>query len=265
MHFERKQKVGGLVDLPVGGAFHVADKAGRRSRGVMGKALAGGAFLFLLGLCYQALFPVSPSNAATDDVELELEVAPTIGMALDKTSLTLYDSTQCETGDTAEQCAEKGMLPTSSGTQVSANMNVYVTTNANGYTLKVYTLSPTNEMKHINSSVTADINPTAGQLSTLAANTWGVKYGAGNWMAVGASESSQTTIAESVSPTSAICSAVLNGSGVSAYEACVSAGTADKSVITFGANITDALPSGRYTNDVVFSVVAKTSNPVGGN
>ena len=263
MHLDQKQT---FLSVAVGGGrrdFCAAERgAGAALRGSV-KVLA---FLFLAGVLGQMLFPVIPGKAATDDVEVELELEPTIEMALDKTSLTLYDSSQCETGDTEDECAARGTLPTSTGTQVSATMNVYVTTNAaNGYTLKVYTLNPTNEMKHINSGVTADIDPVSAGSVTLSANTWGFKYGSGNWMAVGASESSQTTIIENGEKSSGVCSAILNKTGASAYESCVLAGTAKKNPITFGANVTDALPSGRYTNDVVFSAVAKTANTVGGN
>ncbi len=272
MHFERKQKVWvSQGPRESGGSFVRGRMSGRskvsfvRKRGLGGgKMLAGVAFLFLLGLCYQALFPVAPSNAATDSVEIELDVDPTLGMALDKTVLTMYDSSQCETGDTEDECIARGTLPSPSGTQVSADMNVYVTTNAaSGYELKVYTLSPTNEMKHINTSVTADINPTAGQLSTLAANTWGVRLGAGNWMAVGVDEDNPTTINLNGEKSSAICNEILNRTG--SYNDCVTQGKAQRNAVTFGANITDALPSGRYTNDVVFSVVAKTSSSRGLN
>ncbi|MBR3414704.1 hypothetical protein IKG73_01650 [Candidatus Saccharibacteria bacterium] len=204
---------------------------------------------FLAFLSYQALFPSVPSNAATTDVELELEVAPTLEMALDKTNLTLANN------------GETDILPTSEGVQVTGDVNVYVTTNnTSGYRLSVYTQDPTQDMKHINSNVSASISPTSGG-STLATDTWGFQSNnlPGSWVAVGANEGNAAPVNTMGSATSSICTDIATN-----YESCYSSGAAEKNTVTFGANLTDALPSGRYTNDVVFSVVA-IPNAVAGN
>lgn len=202
-------------------------------------------------LSYQVLFPSVPSNAAEAEVELELEIEPTLELALDQTTVTLKDEDD-----------ETEVLPSSEGTEVTGEVNVYVTTNnPNGYKLSVYTQDTTTAMKHINTNVSASIAATSGG-ANLGTNTWGFQSNnvPGSWVAVGANEGSAAPVNNAGGKTSAICTDILNKTGATAYESCYAAGTAEKNTITFGANITDALPSGRYTNDVVFSVVATPSS-----
>lgn len=205
---------------------------------------------FLAFLSYQTFFPSAPSNAAEATAELEIEVEPTLEMALDKTTISLMDGSETE------------VLPSSEGTQVTGEVNVYVTTNNSaGYKLSIYTQDDTTAMKHINTNVTASIAATGGGTS-LSPNTWGFQSAnvPGSWVAVGANESGAATVNASGSASSGICSDILIASGdTDAYDQCVEDGTAEKNTITFGANVTDALPSGRYTNDVVFSVIATQS------
>ena len=216
---------------------------------VIKKLPLGMSLAFLAFLSYQAFFPSVPSNAATAEVELELEVAPTLEMALDKTSLTLTNNGETE------------ILPTSEGVQVTGDINVYVTTNnPEGYSLELYTQDATTDMKHINSNVSASIAATNGG-STLAANTWGFRSNetSGSWVAVAASASATPAyVTEHGEASSSICTDIATN-----YESCYESGAAKKNTVTFGANITDALPSGRYTNDVVFSVVAPPSSVAG--
>lgn len=206
---------------------------------------------FLAFLSYQAFFPSMPSNAAEATAELEIEIEPTLEMALDKTTISLTDGSETE------------VLPSSEGTEVTGEVNVYVTTNNSaGYQLSVYTQDGSTDMKHINTNVTASITATGGG-TTLSPNTWGFQSSniPGSWVAVGESESSAAPVNLSGSASSSgICSDILIASGdIDAYDQCVEDGTAEKNTITFGANVTDSLPSGRYTNDVVFSVTAPLS------
>lgn len=195
---------------------------------------------FLGFASFEVLFPAAPSNAAnTASAAISVDVEPTLEMALDSTTVSLMTN-----GDSS-------VLPTSSGVLATGDINVYVTTNNTGYRLSVYSSSETNSMKHINTNVNASISPTSGGVSELAADTWGFKYGsATNWTAVGVGENSAARIS-SGSATTAICNNIETN-----YAACATAGTANRHTVTFGANVTDSLPSGRYTNNVVFSVVA---------
>ncbi|MBQ9029388.1 hypothetical protein IJ114_01300 [Candidatus Saccharibacteria bacterium] len=198
------------------------------------------AMVFLGFTSFETIFPAAPSSAAnTASSSINVDVDPTLEMALDSTTVSLMAN------------GESSVLPTSSGVLATGDINVYVTTNNTGYRLSIYSSSETNSMKHINTNVTAGISPTAGGVSDLAADTWGFKYGtATNWTAVGVGESSAARIS-SGSATTAICEDIENN-----YAACATAGTANKHTVTFGAKVTDSLPSGRYTNNVVFSVVA---------
>lgn len=204
---------------------------------------------FLAFISYQAFFPSMPSNAAEATAELEIEIEPTLEMALDKTTISLTDGSETE------------VLPSSEGTEVTGEVNVYVTTNNSaGYKLSVYTQDDTTAMKHINTNVTASIAATGGGTS-LSPNTWGFRSASagGDWTAVAASESDTPKyITEHGGATSSICTDIKTN-----YESCYQSNAAEKNTVTFGANVTDALPSGRYTNDVVFSVVAIQSSVSG--
>lgn len=195
---------------------------------------------FMGFLSFEVLFPATPSNAAgTATTELSVDVEPTLEMALDSNTVSLSANGESE------------ILPSSDGVLATGDINVYVTSNSSSYKLTVYSASDTNSMKHVNTNVNASILPTSGGVSELDTDTWGFKYGsASNWTAVGQGESNSSRVATG-SATSAICDDIETN-----YEACEAEGSVNKHTVTFGAKVTDALPSGRYTNNVVFSVVA---------
>ncbi|MDO4889608.1 MAG: FISUMP domain-containing protein [Candidatus Saccharibacteria bacterium] len=192
---------------------------------------------------FQILFPSVPSNAATEataTANLELEVEPTIEVAVDTQSLNLAYN------------GETDILPTSEGVTATGDINVYVTTNGiSGYTLSLYSQSPTNEMTNINSAVTSKISPTAGG-ATLANNTWGYQYNGGNWTTVSDDAADPSVITNNGVTPGSLCPDLATN-----YQTCYPS-SADRYTVTFGAKITDALPAGRYTNDVVFSAIAKS-------
>lgn len=212
----------------------------------LGYLCSGTAFAFLGLIAYQVLFPAAPSNAATSGTataEVNVEVEPTLEIALDTTELDLRASDESE------------ILPNASGVLATGTVNVYVTTNEkNGYRLKVYSNSASDEMKHINTNVNASISATAGGLTTLAGDTWGFKYGsATTWTAVGTDPDANSGYITDGDATTSICSDLSNPTDCPV-------GSVNTHTVTFGANVTDALPSGRYTNDVVFSVIADPSS-----
>ena len=209
----------------------------------------GTAFSFLSFLSFNALFPAVPSNAASSAstiADLELEIEPTIEVAVDTQNLNLAYN------------GETDVLPTSEGVTATGDINVYVTTNGiSGYTLSLYTQNPTNEMKNVNSAVSTTIAPTIGG-STLANNTWGFQYNGSNWTAVSDDATNPSVLVSSNSANTTLCNNLSGLSGnTESLEQCVTNGSASKATVTFGANITDTLPAGRYTNDVVFSAIAK--------
>ena len=217
-----------------------------KQRGTLKHLATGSAVAFLAFSSFQILFPAVPSNAATEataTANLELEIEPTIEVAVDTQSLNLAYN------------GETDILPTSEGVTATGDINVYVTTNGiSGYTLSLYSQSPTNEMTNINSAVTSKISPTTGG-ATLSGNTWGYQYDGGNWAAVSDDVANPSIITNNGTTPSALCPDLATN-----YATCYSSNprTADKYTVTFGANITDALPAGRYTNDVVFSAIAKS-------
>ena len=145
-----------------------------------------------------------------------------------------------------------------------------VTTNTvRGYSLSVYTQDSSNSMRHQNSSVTDAIAPissisgynaTTGA-SDLAGNTWGFRKNNGttdspsytNWFAVGENANNNTIIYDTDTGNAAYCenlSYPLNNTDCDA-------GSYDTHSVNFGAKLTSSLPAGTYTNNVVFSAVAK--------
>ena len=204
------------------------------------KGLPCGAVAAFFGLmAYQVLFPSVPTEAATTTAQLSATVNPVIELAVDTTALALsYDG-------------QTSITPTAAGVTAEGTVNVYVSTNSpGGYTLKVYTNDTTTDMKHSNANVGTAITATAGGRSTLSANTWGFRVGSQNWKPVGASSSSSAGIVTENGTKKGLCTNLSVN-----YASCFSAGTADKTTVVFGANLTDSLPAGSYTNHVVFSAV----------
>ena len=202
----------------------------------------GAAFAFLACVTAQVFFPSVPSNAATSataSAELQLVIEPTLEMAIDKTSLSLQDGQ----GNTE-------ILPTAAGTLATGDVNVYVTSNSSSYTLKLYSQSETNSMKNINTDITESIAPISTSASSLPGGTWGFKYGSNQWQAVGLSATGSDGVITNNGAQTTICNTIATNP-----EGCAS-GSVEKRTITFGASITENLPSGRYTNDVVFSAIA---------
>ncbi|MBQ3467992.1 hypothetical protein IJH19_00380 [Candidatus Saccharibacteria bacterium] len=205
------------------------------------------------------LFPAEPSGAIANGSEIGLNIKDFIKVAVDTDNLALHDAS----GDTA-------VTPEPSGTLVYGDVNVAVTTNTvRGYSLSVYTQDSSNSMRHQNSTVTDTIAPissisgynaTTGA-SDLAGNTWGFRRNTGttdspsytNWFAVGENANNNTVIYDTDTGNSAFCE---NLSYPLSSTGCDS-GTYDTFNINFGAKLTSSLPAGTYTNNVVFSAVAK--------
>ena len=204
----------------------------------------GVAFAFLGTLTYQSLFPAVPSNAATEATaitDLELEVEPTIEVAVDTQTLNLAYN------------GETDILPTSEGVTATGDVNVYVTTNGiSGYILSLYSQSATNDMTNTNTAISNKISATEGGLSELSANTWGFQYNGSSWTAVSDDSENPSVLISNGTTSSSLCDNLAVN-----YASCYPT-SADKATVTFGAKITDSLPSGKYTNDVVFSAVAKS-------
>ena len=193
---------------------------------------------FLGFVTYQCLFPPASTEAATATANLSAVVEPVLEIAVDTSSLALSYGGQTN------------ITPTAAGVTATGDVNVYVSTNNTaGYTLSIYTNDTTTAMKHSNTNVETAINATAGNVSNLAANTWGFKYGSQPWKPVGASSSNTVTVNDGGTKTSSICNNITTN-----YASCYAAGSAEKNTVTFGANLTDSLPAGSYTNHVVFSV-----------
>ncbi|MBQ9029261.1 InlB B-repeat-containing protein, partial [Candidatus Saccharibacteria bacterium] len=228
-----------------------------------------------LGLGYAAhqfLFPASSTSATTaSGAEAKLTIKDFIKLAVDTNNLVLVDSS----GNTI-------ISPSSTGTMITGNVNVAVTTNtAQGYSLSVYTEDNSTSMVHSNSTVTDEIssidtvsgyNAETG-IAELSANTWGFRNrttsGLSNWFAVGENESNGTVIANTNTGNSLYCEALsypLENTGCDV-------GSYDTHSVNFGAKVTDAIAAGTYTNNVVFSAVAKSEgtrytlkfNPNGGD
>lgn len=204
--------------------------------------LSSAIFSFTAFLSYQILFPPASSSAAnTTTTQLAMDVEPIIELALNKTTVALARS------------GETDVLPSSAGVTATGNIDVYVSTNAvDGYELSIYTQDASTAMKHINSNVSASIPAITTSSASLPAGSWGFQYNSGNWTAVGANASNTALIANG--NTTGLCDNFATN-----YASCYSSGKADKKTITFGANITDALPAGTYTNNVVFSAVVQAS------
>ena len=183
-----------------------------------------------------------------------------INLAVDTNALAMRDGN----GNTS-------ITPDPSGTLISGDVNVAVTTNtAQGFSLSVYTQDSTTAMTH-NSSTVSDTIPSISTVtgydattgsSALSADTWGFRKKTGttespvygNWFGVGADETHGTVIEETNSANSEYCATLsfpLEDSG------CAN-GTYTKHTLNFGANVTSALKAGVYTNNVVISAIAKS-------
>ena len=228
-----------------------------------------------LGLGYAAhqfLFPASSTSATTvSGAEVGLTIKDFIKLAVDTNNLVLVDSS----GNTI-------ISPSSTGTMITGDVNVAVTTNtAQGYSLSVYTEDNSTSMVHSNSTVTDEIssidtvsgyNAETGA-QDLSANTWGFRNrttsGLSNWFAVGENESNGTVIANTNTGNSLYCEAL----SYPLESTNCDAGSYDTHSVNFGAKVTDAIAAGTYTNNVVFSAVAKSEgtrytlkfNPNGGD
>ncbi|MBQ9029801.1 InlB B-repeat-containing protein [Candidatus Saccharibacteria bacterium] len=226
---------------------------------------------------YQFLFPASSTSATTvSGAEVGLTIKDFIKLAVDTNNLVLVDSS----GNTI-------ISPSSTGTMITGNVNVAVTTNtAQGYSLSVYTEDNSTSMVHSNSASTtspvtdviASIDTISGYnaetgASELSANTWGFRNrttsGLSNWFAVGENESNGTVIANTNTGNSLYCEAL----SYPLESTNCDAGSYDTHSVNFGAKVTDAIAAGTYTNNVVFSAVAKSEgtrytlqfNPNGGD
>ena len=249
----------------------VSDRATRARRAAALVAMVP----LVLGAGYtlgQFLFPAASISATTvSGAEVGLTIKDFIKLAVDTNNLVLVDSS----GNTI-------ISPSSTGTMITGNVNVAVTTNtAQGYSLSVYTEDNSTSMVHSNSTVTDEIssidtvsgyNAETGA-QDLSANTWGFRNrttsGLSNWFAVGENESNGTVIANTNTGNSLYCEALsypLENTGCDA-------GSYDTHSVNFGAKVTDTIAAGTYTNNVVFSAVAKSEgtrytlkfNPNGGN
>lgn len=203
------------------------------------------ATLFLAFMMYQILFPPASSEAATATAQLSVDIEPIIELAINKTSVTLKNGSESE------------ILPTAAGVTATGDVDVYVSTNSvDGYELSLYTQDASTAMTHINSNVSASIPAIATSSASLPAGSWGFQYNGGNWTAVGAGSGNSALVANG------------NATGLcddfaTSYASCYSSGKAEKKTITFGASITDTLPAGTYTNNVVFSAIATASGAEG--
>ena len=217
-----------------------------------------GAFIASSLALSTVLFPANTTNAAGNSagVEVGTKVGEFISLALDTSNLVLEDSN----GNTT-------IIPTAAGTLVTGNVEAAVSTNTpKGYTLSVYTEDQSTGMTHSNSSISTAINSISTAtgynastgISDLAGDTWGFRNNVGgtlsNWFAVGANSSNGTVVASPDSSSSTYCDTIsypLNNSGC----ANSSYGT---HTVNFGAKLTSALPAGSYSNNVVFSAIAKS-------
>ena len=206
-------------------------------------SLNGTMFVFFSFMSFNILFPVVSgiaSTSASTSANLEVDVEPVIEMALDKEAL-----------DLAASGGQTEIIPTDEGVVVTGQLGIYVSTNnPSGYNLKIYSSDSTNSMTHANSGISQSIAPTSGG-ATLAANTWGFQSSnvPGSWVSVGSDENHPQTIINNGGKTSSLCYL-----STTSHEHCPS-GSTETTTITFGAKITSALPSGRYTNDVVISAI----------
>ncbi len=199
----------------------------------------GSVSAFFSLMSFEAFFPIAMSSAdSSASATLELDVEPTLGMALSDTSLSLAYNGETE------------ILPTSAGVTATGSLDVYVATNgASGYSLSMYTPEHA-DMKHINSSVSNSITSTTGG-ANLAKNTWGFYNSTlGSWIGIGEGSNNSTTIIDNGASVNVPCDL-----STTAPTSCAN-GTIDSTTITFGANISDSLPAGRYTNDVVFTAIS---------
>ena len=199
----------------------------------------GSVSAFFSLMSFEAFFPIAMSSAdSSASATLELDVEPTLGMALSDTSLNLAYNGETE------------ILPTSAGVTATGSLDVYVATNgASGYSLTMYTPEHA-DMKHINSSVSNSITSTTGG-ANLAKNTWGFYNSTlGSWIGIGEGSNNSTTIIDNGASVNVPCDL-----STTAPTSCAN-GTIDSTTITFGANISDSLPAGRYTNDVVFTAIS---------
>ena len=190
--------------------------------------------------------------------EVGVNIKEYIKLAIDTNELALADSQ----GHTT-------ITPDPEGTLITGDVNVAVTTNTiKGYTLSIYTQDSSKAMSHSNSTVDARINSidtvsgydANSGASSLSNNTWGFRRhlagGYGNWFAVGENESNGTIIDSTDEDDPVYCAesdfsyplpnANCSSSAYNSYQ------------IGFGAKLTSSLPAGTYTNNVVFSAVAKS-------
>ena len=211
--------------------------------------------IFSIFTAHKLIFPVAPTSAETSyaaSSEVGLNVKESIKIAVDKSSLALEDSS----GNTQ-------IAPEASGTLITGDVNVAVTTNAyGGYRLGIYTADSTTNMTHSNTSVSSAINSIStatgydatNGLATLPGNTWGFrKYTSdwSNWYGVGSSSSNMAIVDTKDVANSTYCdnlSQPVNESGCTV-------GSYDTYKIGFGANLTSSLPAGNYTNNIIFSAV----------
>ena len=215
-------------------------------------------FLSSMLILSALVFPSIPSNAKIAGAEVGVTAKEFIKLAVDTSSLALKDGSN-----------NTVINPSPAGTMISGDVNLAVTTNTvKGYTLSAYTADSSTSMSNSNPSVTTNISSiatasgynTSTGISDLAANTWGFKKSAkndtatGNWFGVGANSGSGIVISSTDGDDADFCE---NLSYPLANTGCNSS-TYDTYNIKFGAKLTSALPAGTYTNNVVFSAVAKS-------
>lgn len=211
---------------------------------------------YLLAFGHVFLFPSTLSSAiGAANAEVGVSVKEFIKLAVDTNALALKDSNN-----------NTVISPSSSGTLITGDVNVAVTTNTTkGYTLSLYTNDSTTGMTHSNTNVSTKIDSistvsgydASTGLGDLSANTWGFrKYINGsysNWFGVGSSLNNGIVIADIESDDADFCEEL-----VYPIPASCPSGSYDTYKIGFGAKLTSALPAGTYTNRVVFSATAKS-------
>ena len=208
------------------------------------------------------LYPAASTHAenlsSAMSAEVGVNVKEYIKLAIDTDELALADSQ----GHTT-------ITPDANGTQITGEVNVAVTTNTiKGYTLSIFTQDNSKSMTHSNSGVSTAIqsidtvsgyDATTGA-SNLSNNTWGwrehLSGGYTNWFAVGENESNGTII-DSTDEDDPVYCAESDFSYPLPNANCASSAY-NSYTIGFGAKLTSELPAGTYTNNVVFSAVAKS-------
>ena len=230
----------------------------RKSKFILESLPTVAAFLLFSGMLSTVLFPAMGTDALgnTAGTEVGLNVKEFIKLAMDTSNLALKDSNN-----------NTVIIPSDSGTLITGDVNLAVTTNTEkGYTLSVYTEDASTGMSHSDPNITTKINSistatgydAATGLSDLTANTSGFrKYTSGsysNWFAIGANSANGTIIDSTNSDDSLYCDNLaypLENTGCSAS-------SYNTYQVNFGAKLTSALPAGTYSNNVVFSAIAKS-------